>query len=73
MIDYIAFASIAVLAVALAGAAISRHLVVLMLSIQLMFIASGTLLVSLLRRAQRPALTQSPCLYAYGLSPHPRS
>ena len=46
MLEYLVLVSVALVAVALAGIITDRHFVVIMLAIELMFIASAILLVS---------------------------
>lgn len=52
--EYFAVASVALVAIALAGIISDRHFVVIMLAIELMFIASATLLVSFFSFAGSP-------------------
>jgi NADH:ubiquinone oxidoreductase subunit K len=46
MLEYIFIVCVALVAIALAGIAVSRHLVFTMLAIELIFVASATLLVA---------------------------
>ncbi len=54
MLEYLAAISIALIAIALAGIISDRHFIVVMLAIELMFIASAILLVSFFSFANSP-------------------
>jgi NADH:ubiquinone oxidoreductase subunit K len=54
MLEYLAAISIALVAIALAGIISDRHFIVVMLAIELMFIASAILLVSFFSLASAP-------------------
>lgn len=52
--EYLFMASVAVVAVALAGIVSDRHFIVMMLAIELIFVASAVLLVSFFSFARSP-------------------
>src|SRR5271157_2408843 len=54
MLEYLVVASVALVAIALAGIIADRHFIVIMLAIELMFIASSILLVSFFSFASAP-------------------
>jgi NADH:ubiquinone oxidoreductase subunit K len=54
MLEYLAAASIALVAIAIAGIIADRHFIMMMLAIELMFIASSILLVSFFSFAGSP-------------------
>ena len=54
MLEYLAAASVALVAIAIAGIISDRHFIAMMLGIELMFIASSILLVSFFSFASSP-------------------
>jgi NADH:ubiquinone oxidoreductase subunit K len=54
MLEYLAAASVALVAIAITGIIVDRHLIVTMLAIELMFVASSILLVSFFSFAGSP-------------------